>query len=144
MSAQASVLTSEFRRDAISSGPSPQGEQSRECPQGTGCATGRGQGGDITLSFLVTWALVRTHFFLDKSELSVGSVEMRTKQETGGAGNETGVGLHESLGPLRFPHQELGSCSFGPRWATNLQATPEDRAEAKFSGMLPKEIWVLQ
>lgn len=58
---------------------------------------GRGQGGDSTLSFLVTWALVRTHFFLDKSELRVGSVEMRTKQETGGAGNETDVGLHESL-----------------------------------------------
>lgn len=53
--------------------------------------------GDSTRSFPVTWALVRAHFFLDKSELRVGSVDRRMKQETGGAGKETDVGLHESL-----------------------------------------------
>lgn len=111
---------------------------------GAGWAAGRGQGGGIALSFLVTWALVRAQFFLDKSELRGGSVEMRTKQETRGAGNETDVGLRESPWPLCFPHRELGSCSFGLRWATSLQATPEDRAEAETSGMLPEERRVLQ
>lgn len=114
MNAQASVLTSEFRRDAPSSGPRPQRKQSRGCPQGTGCATGRGQGGDITLSFLVTWALDRTPVFVDRSELRVGSVEMRTKQETGGAGNETDGSLHGSLDHSASPTKSWAPAALGP------------------------------
>lgn len=62
----------------------PKESRAGGCTQGTGCTTGRGQGGD-TLSLLVSWALVRT-FFSDKSALRVGCVEMRMEQETGGAG----------------------------------------------------------
>lgn len=87
MSAQASVLTSSSEGSATLPGPRPRGEQSRGMSSGDiGCATGRGQGGDVTFSFLVAWALVRIHYFPDKSALQVSSVEMRMEQGTGGAG----------------------------------------------------------
>lgn len=42
----------------------PKESRAGDCHQGTDYATGKGQRGDITLSFLVTWALVRTNIFL--------------------------------------------------------------------------------
>lgn len=65
MSAQAFVLTSKFRRERhFTQALGPKVSRQGNVLRGQAASQAEAEGEDITLSFLVAWVLVRTHFFL--------------------------------------------------------------------------------